>query len=141
MSGVLGKAAAEAREEGALRWFLRAAIRYTLAFAVGWLVLAGVLTLLLLPPGGHEPYGLIAAGYQLFPLFGGISLLILLAVSPLRFLPQLRAFAAVALAGPLLLVLFISGPGWLLLALAVIQFGYVLQLMPQARFRVIARRR
>ncbi|MFJ3221715.1 hypothetical protein ACIPLC_38155 [Kitasatospora sp. NPDC086801] len=133
--------AAEARAEGALRWFLRAAIRYILAFAVGWFVLAGALTLLVPHPGDEDSYGLVAAGYLLFPLFGGISLVILLALSPLRFFPHLRAFGGIALAAPLLLILVAGGAGWLLLALTIIQFGFVLKLMPEARFRVTTRRR
>ncbi|MEV8324684.1 hypothetical protein [Kitasatospora sp. NPDC056731] len=132
--------AAEVRDEGALRWFLRAAVRYILAFAVGWFVLAGVLTLLFLPPDDQVPYGLVGVGYVLFPLFGGISLVILLALSPLRFFPHLRAVAGIALTGPLLFILFISGTGWLMWPLTAIQLGFVLKLMPEARFRVVARR-
>ncbi|MFJ3221709.1 hypothetical protein ACIPLC_38120 [Kitasatospora sp. NPDC086801] len=132
---------AEAREEGALRWFLRAAIRYILAFAVGWFVLAGVLTLLFRPSYDQVPYGLLGLGYIFFPLFGVPSLVLLLALSPLRFFPHLRAVVGITLAGPLLFILMISGPGWLLWPLVVIQFGFVLKLMPEARFRVTAHRR
>ncbi|MFJ9777761.1 hypothetical protein ACIRVF_42060 [Kitasatospora sp. NPDC101157] len=131
---------AEAREEGALRWFLRSAIRYILAFTVGWFVLAGALTLLFLPPDNQIPYGLVGIGYVLFPLFGGASLAILLALSPLRFFPHLRTVAGIALAGPLLFILMISGPGWLFSPMTVIQLGFVVKVMPEARFRVTARR-